>query len=413
MNNNDDYGLILSNYLQEYGIEADIVPVDFEEDEKYVKVPENIAGRLDEFLQPLPGLVSNAVLADGTYKVYFDKGLGALQKSKQHPGFYLGNVVNPETNNGIRDVALLQRASNLPNVVNGVFSLASLATGQYFMAQINSSLGDMEEAISGIQGFMEDSKRSELQAAEEFLNHIKNNYSAIMEYDNQRVSEIANVQQIKKDAMGWIIFYRGQADKLRKGTNKKDKHEAVVKKTKEVAKHLSEYWYALYLYCYATTIEIALTQNSNASYLDNVSNEISEKARQYSEDADYWRDFFSEYIDNAKAYKTDKKVKYAAKAMGFLVAAVSPVAKEAIGVAANDIVDIADEKMQRKLDQKRMAVKDEFAFDVYQNSNMDPVIMAIESIKQQKMLYNEPIEFVKKDNVLYMKPYEDEELMDA
>lgn len=401
----NEFEMVLQSYLEEIGVQAEDYNemMDIEEDDCYIKVPDEIAGYVDATLQYIPSTLSNVKNTYGTYKVIFDKGLGTLQKSAQHPGFLLGNVVNPVTNNGIRDVALLEQISKVPTVVNGVFSAASMATGQYFMSQINSNIRDMRDMIADMQQFLEDDKRSELQAAEEFMNQCRRDYYSIMSNDNQRQATITNIQRIKQEALAGVFFYKKQASQLKNKVNKdKDDKDTVKKNLKRVAQHLSEYWYSLYLYCYAVTMEVAFTKNTDRAYLNNMCGDISQMTEQFTEDSEYWKSFFNNYIDDAKSFKVNKKALALIKGISFIGTSIV-LKNEALSDFAVEVVDVVGTKEQEKRNKTREQIKSEFETDVYENCKMDPLLMTINCIKQHDMMYNEPVEFIKTDKGMYIK----------
>ena len=102
------------------------------EEQGYIKIPNGALEQVGAIAQYIPAEAASLANA-GLYKAVFDEGLGVLQKSAQHPGFYLGNVVSPDTNNDIRAVAAWQEVSASPQIALGIFTAVSFVTGQYFL----------------------------------------------------------------------------------------------------------------------------------------------------------------------------------------------------------------------------------------------------------------------------------------
>ena len=84
----------------------------------------------------------------------------------------------------------------------------SIITGQYFMAQINGSLKKIEKGIANIQKFLENDKKSKLQGNEEFLKNIQKTLSYILENEMQQQATIISIQNIKRDSLQAIKFYK-------------------------------------------------------------------------------------------------------------------------------------------------------------------------------------------------------------
>ena len=143
---NNELVVIAKGYLEDAGVHVNTDLSVFEANkEGYIKIDKSIVGKVDAVMQQLPQIVLNKAYSGDVYRVVYDKGVGVLQKSAQHPGMLLGNVVSPDANNKIRDVALLSELSVGPQLISGVFSAMSMITGQYYMTQINNNLGQIEQ----------------------------------------------------------------------------------------------------------------------------------------------------------------------------------------------------------------------------------------------------------------------------
>lgn len=157
--------------------------------------------------QQFTGFATHVMSYSGTYRVYFDKSLGELQKAKQGDGFLRANVVQSGTNNKITGQALLKAASAGPLVANAVFSVLSMATGQYFISEINSELSQIQKNIDNIQRFLENEKRSELLANYYFLQQVMQTYEYIQSNEYQKQATVQQLQRIRIDSCANINFY--------------------------------------------------------------------------------------------------------------------------------------------------------------------------------------------------------------
>ena len=143
--------------LQKLGIEI----LEINENETIsnkIKMSPETVGMLDSVLQGVPMIFQGKEIFSDSYKVVFDKGLGELQRAANMPGWYRGNVVKAGTNNVITGGALLQKMSNMPQIVSSVFSAMSIVTGQYYMHQVNAQLKAIDEKLQDIYSFLENDK---------------------------------------------------------------------------------------------------------------------------------------------------------------------------------------------------------------------------------------------------------------
>ena len=244
---NNEVTVVAKDYLENVGVHVNTDLSVFEANkEEYIKIDKSIVAKVDAVMQQLPQIVLNKAYSGDVYRVIYDKGVGVLQKSAQHPGMLLGNVVSPDANNKIREVALLSELSMGPQVFSGVFSAMSMITGQYYMTQINNNLSQIEEGVAAIQKFLEDDKKSQLESEEEFLKQVQQMLPFIFGNESQKQSTITSIQKIKIDSLASINFYKKQINDLKDIDVKKDKAEEVISNIQRISFLISEYWYSLY-----------------------------------------------------------------------------------------------------------------------------------------------------------------------
>lgn len=162
-------------------------------------------GRLDALVSPV---INQGVLygvGHDSYKAVFDKGLGVLQKTKENDGLLLGNIVNPETNTRIKGLARWKKTSSTPQYALGVFNTLSIATGQYFMSQINEKMKEVSEDVADIKQFLNDEKLAELQTINRKL---KNMYEQEDPFDADETIE--NLKKYETTAESVFHLYINQ-----------------------------------------------------------------------------------------------------------------------------------------------------------------------------------------------------------
>ena len=167
------------NPFEEYGVEFDYVSFD-PSDEKYKeynKVEGNKAANLFSFFQYIPGMAAGETIRrtaegetkrmlDGAYKVLIKDGMH-LAKSKATEGAFRGTLLS-DANNVIAGQAEMLpieqiKLSRTPQLALSTFNAISIATGQYFLSQINSKLGSIEQHVSAVLSFLEEDKKSQLK----------------------------------------------------------------------------------------------------------------------------------------------------------------------------------------------------------------------------------------------------------
>lgn len=391
----------IAEYFNAAGIKINTDIIDFNsEKEGYTKIDDDIAAHLDILMQGIPDIIYHANTKDA-YHVIYDKGIGALQKSVQYPGYYLGGIVNPQTNTGYKDMALLHPFSVGSQLVSSVFSVLSIATGQYYMSQINNKMEHLAVGISKVQQYLSDDKKSHLQSEEEFLKFTQLNMQYLITNNYQKTATITTLQKIRIDSLGAIKLYRKQIIDLKKEAKKKDNADEVVAKVTEICTMVSEYWYSLYLYCYSIMLETILSQNIAENYLNNVADDISEKCNNYKCDYKLWHDELNDYINNANGFDENAilailtKFKGTTKGLNNNITAI--VVANVIGFGA-ELLDKQDKK--KKTSKKNIAHS-----KVGQNFGQD--ITIIEEMKNNILLYNsiynKPVEISKQNGDMYIK----------
>ncbi|WP_455037221.1 hypothetical protein [Leptotrichia massiliensis] len=394
---------IFSNqYLKEIGMGIDEDLSDFNiNSNKYKKIDDSLATRLNSLIQLFPNLINLSNYSGDVYRVVFDKGLGVLQTSAKYPGYFTGNVVQAGTNNKIVSGAVFQQLSMAPQIISGVFSVMSIVTGQYYMSQINNNLQKMEKEISDIKQYLKDDKKSRLLSREEFLRTTQDSLNYILENDMQKLSTITSIQKIKIDSLADINFYKMQINNLEDLSAEKDKIEEILMNVYEKCELISEYWYSLYLYCFAVYLEALVSQNYNQDYLKILKKDIAEKCRTYKNEHFEWKKELSDYIYSAKAFETNKILEKTGKVLGNIPSfSIETFIIKNLGKKVTGIISEIDKLIKEGKRGKISKLKDKLL-----NTGED--IKEIESRKEDlfylEFLYNSRIELIKNKEGVYIK----------
>ena len=220
---------------------------------------------ISALIQHIPSVIAAETLAS-SYVVRFPEGLpNALTKLNQ--GGY-GTMIQE---NG----RFVGSASLYPVTVQaaflGVFMTMSIASGQYFLSQINSELKVMKLNLDKILEFLYGEKKAELMSEVSFVKYAYQNYGSIMKHESQRTATIGSLQNAKKVAMKDIEFYMSDLNSTINGKDNSD-IVALVGKAFQIKESLE---LSMQLYGMSSVLEIYYAQNHEQGYIKYIETEIS------------------------------------------------------------------------------------------------------------------------------------------
>ena len=168
-----------------------------------LKLTRDQRAQVNALLGAAPSLLGVSTLSQ-SYVLSFPEGVqGTLMRLKR--GGYSTTLQNPETGQIVGTAALEQTA--IQAACLGAFTAMSIASGQYFLAEINGKLNMMRLSLDKILEFLYGDKRAELLSEISFIRFAYENYGSIMEHEQQRLSTIVSLQSARKVAMKDIEFY--------------------------------------------------------------------------------------------------------------------------------------------------------------------------------------------------------------
>lgn len=208
-------------------------------------------------LQHTPGLAMHGLNCVGAYNVYFDKGLGVLQKARQGSDFVRANIVQPG-NNKITGQALLKDISMAPFIANIAFSVLANITGQHYLKAINNSLTKIEASVERIIQCLDVEKHSDLLSSIDYIDMVKESISIILEDNCQKQATIIQIQQIRRKSYSDFHYYLILLKDCRIDFKKKDDVETV---HENIDKYNVLCQTALNVYCVTFILEVFLCDN--------------------------------------------------------------------------------------------------------------------------------------------------------
>ena len=240
---------------------------DFSDTTRFQKIefPEQLVLSANSILQLLPdAAISN--LAASAYVLKFPEGVqGTLMNLRR--GGQTTSIV--DASNHFTGTASIHPVNPAAVALFNIFSIASFATGQYFLSDISSKMSEINRKLDDILKFLESTKRAELLSELTFVKYAVGNYATIMLSEPQRFATLSNLQRSKIRAIADIEFYTTELEHrvTAKGAEKDQNPVLNTKQNLDLASQL---------YAISSIMEPYYAQNWNSSYLSNISNEATQ-----------------------------------------------------------------------------------------------------------------------------------------
>lgn len=213
----------------------------------------------------LPDLVANGAMSQA-YMLEFPNGISGVLMQYKSGG--LGTPIMGE--NGIIGHASLHPISNQAVICYGAFNVMSIASGQYFLSEINSKLTKMKQSLDKILEFLYGDKRAELMSEVSFTKYAYENFGSIMSHDVQRTATIGSLQEAKKVAMKDIEFYMADLDST---VNQKDISD-IAQLVDQAFRIKDGLELSMQLYVMSGLLEVYYAQNYDAGYIQYIEREM-------------------------------------------------------------------------------------------------------------------------------------------
>ncbi len=352
--------------------------------EKYAKIPFEKISALGIAFEPLTAAFQSIFLGGGGNGIYFvnTRGLGELAKFRNRPGF-LSTIMK---NNTIAGQASLTPLACNPTMLFMAISLMS----------IEKKLERIQETQKQIIEFLEQKEKAKLRGNLIFLTDVLNSYKHNWMNEKYKSSNHIKVLDIRQDAEQSILFYQERIGKQTKKQSFFFGDKNVTEKLKKIQSEFKEYQLALYLYSFASFLEVMLLENFESAYLDSVVNKIDDYAYQY-------RELYNECYDQLEG---NAKTSFQSHLLSGL-ATINKAAGEAIAkipIVSNSQIDETLIEAGSRLENfgsRRTAETMEQLLDS-EDSSVRPFIDNINIIN---VLYNQPMDLLfDKENVYFRLP---------
>ena len=253
-------------------------------------------GRMNNLLSAIPNTIGAKTLSE-SYRVIMPKGVsGELMKYKN------GLQGTPVVGNHSKNILAHAGLKNLdPQAITlAGFTVASFATGQYFMAEINGNINRMKSSINHIQRIIENREESEFEADMYFMNYIDENILEIKNSDNHKLASLINIQSKTVSMLQKSNFYERQI-KLFIGEMRDDsKKDEIEIRYGDIKRNIALWQLSTYCFFIGKTLEVRLSENYSPCYLKNVKSELSGKALFFKESVIGINDMLRLSLDESK-----------------------------------------------------------------------------------------------------------------
>ena len=387
-----------------------------EKNDGYKKISDDNFAKINASFQNVPLFlksINDGNYNSGIYKVVYDKGLGVLQRSAKDPSLFRANIVAPGTNNDITGQALLQELHpseimTLSNIVTASFTVASIATNQYFLARIDNKLESVEKKVNEIIQLLEIEKESQLWADGEFLKEVSDNVQYILNNEAYRQATLINVQSIRKTALANIKLFSKHLENLKydlePDNNFNDNFKVTEEKLNKYKGYLPKYWYSVYLYELAYSLEVYLSNITDSFFLKKAISKMENIITIYQEGYEVISNLVNQYTDEVKTLKANgRSAKYTKIVGEFFTSTISnPLSRE----VTDSLLDAGVDRLEKREKNKKNAMKHEIMDDlesvITPFSDLEPLKLQIEAINNIDTIYNNRIELIVTSNEAYI-----------
>ena len=329
--------------------------------------------------------VFQATSSEKLYKCVFPHGVtGALAQAKDGTGA-LGTILKAD--GGLAQARWVE-AGQAAVAINPTTVLMSVA-----ILGIAKQVNDIKQSQQEIISILERDKKNQLLADYDILSDYMENYRF---YWNNRETVTVNLNQvknIKRNADKDIRSYRDQLEDLISPKRQMFEKLSSSMKIGKILDRFVHYKLALHVMAFATYLEVMLSKNFQAEYLDKVIAELREFAFQY-------RTLYTECYDKIEGLKKEGieaqvtgGLAWLSKSVGNAIGRIPAIKNGPVDeflIAAGESIDAADRKR----------LEDTLGFFIkHKSSDLIPVAEHLDAINQ---MANEKTEVVMSDNVIYV-----------
>ena len=326
--------------------------------------------------------------SEGLYRCVFPEGVtGKLATFINHPEYNLGTIINE---NGLAGQARWKPVETKSAIMSINPTAIAIAVAVF---NINQKLEQIEDTTREILQFLQQDKESELEASVNNLADIFDHYRFNSDNDLWKVSQLTVVTTIKGKAEQSIIFYRKEIEKAVRETSRLHANYQVDKVGRKIQHHFKYYQLGVYLYAYASFLEVMLNGNFQKEYLDYISEKLREYSQQYRFDYTEIYDRLESYAKSSVETMALKGIGKASKGIGSAIGKIPVVSRgpvdEALIAAGNTAKNLS-----RKHSNSTMRT--------FRNNRDAGIQLFLENIDKVNQICNKPVEILFDRDMVYI-----------
>lgn len=266
------------------------------------------------------------------------------------------------------------------------------------LMEINKKLDVIQETQQEMFEYIRNKDKAELRGDLETLSDVLNNYRFNWDNAQYKSNKHILVQQIRNDAEKAIIQHRAQIKGKFDGKGPIHIDKDVRDAADAIRDELEEYRLSVYLYSFASFLEVMLLENFDPDYLSATAGKIEERALAY-------RMLYTKAYDALES-QADSSVR--AMALGGLSGAMGFLGKAIEKTPVGDFtpIDEALQEASKGIGEFSKGVKRDMMRKITDARSSD-VRPFVENIENVNRLYNEPTMLLADDDAIYMLPIED------
>ena len=402
-NTQSDSMLVIKNYLNEDIIRINNNVVVIDNKKNYIQLADNVASKVDAIFKSVPE-IAEIISNKEVYEVIYDKSLGALQKSAKHPGYVLGNIVDPSTNTNYKGSALLKPISGVQQAVGSVFSVMSFATGQYYMDKIDNKLESIFSDVEQIKSFLSDDKKSNLESYEHYFRNVISNLQVCYDNENYKSAVLNELQSIQNNLYSSIQLYKKQINKHKEKVNQKDKAKDVVENISDLCELISSYKYSVTLYMYCKLLEIIVSEISDEIYIKYIIDDLNNIQNEHKVSFSEWEEIYNKYINSAKAYKESEILNVVSHLKDNSFISTNLMFNLGVKLVGHGVDIWYNKDKEKKQNEKSRQID---LIKVIFKDDSEELKKYAEYLSYYCSLYNKPLKVIKDNNQVYIEFLED------
>lgn len=382
--------------LKNMMLEMEYIPNDYSEKidtKQYTKFPLSELSALGIGFSNLfesTRTITQNINIDGLYRCTLPNGAARLAQAKDGTG-YLGIAFNEK--NKLVGHARWNKQDNITQVTTMPYNPTMLFMGAALIS-IDKKLDSIQETQQEIIKFLELKEKSNLKGNLDTLYDVLNNYRYNWNNEKYKTNKHILVQSIRQDAFKSIDFHQNQINEKLNKQSLLHSNQSVKNKIKKIYSEFKDYQLALYIFSFASFIEIMLLGNFNSEYLNSISSQIEALSLKYRELYTKCYNIIEGYTNTSMESHLIKGLSGISKISGELISKVPVVSKSEID---ETLIETSERLGKFESNKMNKILKD------FSEVRSSQVRVFIDNINKLNELYNKPLEFLIDKEYVYIK----------